>query len=68
MIYQHAADDRDRRIAEDLDAMAGEAGSSPPEAASVETPSVSRTGAAHGRGFRGAGDRRRYKANVGRAL
>ncbi|HEX2699823.1 MAG TPA: hypothetical protein VHM89_06410 [Acidimicrobiales bacterium] len=50
MIYQHAADDRDRRIAEGLDAMAGEAGSSPPEAASVETPSVSRTGEAHGRG------------------
>ncbi|HET7489181.1 MAG TPA: tyrosine-type recombinase/integrase [Acidimicrobiales bacterium] len=33
MIYQHAADDRDRRIAEGLDAMAEEAGLYPPEAA-----------------------------------
>lgn len=31
MIYQHAADDRDRRIAEGLDAMAEEAGLLPPE-------------------------------------
>lgn len=30
MIYQHAADDRDRRIAEGLDAMAEEAGLRPP--------------------------------------
>ena len=30
MIYQHAADDRDRRIAEGLDAMAEEAGLLPP--------------------------------------
>jgi len=31
MIYQHAAEDRDRRIAEGLDAMAREAGVSQPE-------------------------------------
>ncbi len=31
MMYQHAADDRDRRIAEGLDAMAEEAGLRPPE-------------------------------------
>lgn len=34
MIYQHAADDRDRRIAEGLDAMAAEAGLRPPETGS----------------------------------
>lgn len=34
MIYQHAAEDRDRRIAEGLDAMAVEAGLRPPEPAS----------------------------------
>ena len=50
MIYQHAADDRDRRIAEGLDAMAAEAGLSPPEAASDESPSVTRAGDARGRG------------------
>ena len=50
MIYQHAADDRDRRIAEGLDAMAAEAGLSPPAPASDGTPSVTRTGEARGRG------------------
>lgn len=38
MIYQHAADDRDRRIAEGLEAMAAATGLSPPEAVSDETP------------------------------
>ncbi|MDP9403227.1 MAG: hypothetical protein M3P85_07795, partial [Actinomycetota bacterium] len=33
MIYQHAADDRDRRIAEGLDAMAEDAGLRPPDPA-----------------------------------
>ena len=44
MIYQHAADDRDRRIAEGLDAMAEEAGLRPPEPAMPrEGPSRSGT-------------------------
>jgi hypothetical protein len=43
MIYQHAADDRDRRIADGLDAMAEEAGLSPPESATHETSSMSLT-------------------------
>lgn len=38
MIYQHAADDRDRRIAEGLDAMAGEAGLRPPEPGTTAGP------------------------------
>ena len=38
MIYQHATDDRDRRIAEGLDAMAEEAGLRLPEPASDQDP------------------------------
>ncbi len=36
MIYQHAAEDRDRRIAEGLDTMAEEAGLRPPEPATCQ--------------------------------
>ncbi len=37
MIYQHAAEDRDRRIADGLDAMAEEAGLWPQDPSALQT-------------------------------